>query len=287
LGRRVSKSYRGKVTRWVWDGDKPLHEWNSLEVGPGTDAVHDMVTWLFEEERYTPVGKIEGEQHYGILTDHLGTPLQMHDQHGQQVWATELNSYGQVRQREGEATACPFRYQGQYEDVETGLYYNRFRYYDPEVGQYVSQDPLRIGGGWALYGYVLDTSKWIDPFGLTKQCPPNGNLKTFTSDDPYVADLANKIEARYPGHVVAVNKPILRPDGTTFTDFDIETQNAVIQVKSKGKGLANQMARTETVTNKVVIGYGPKLKPSVVKEIEGRGGLVTKDESLLLDVLKP
>nr|GFC18477.1 type VI secretion system Vgr family protein [Tanacetum cinerariifolium] len=66
----------------------------------------------------------------------------------------------------------------QYEDVETGLYYNRFRYYDPEGGQYISQDPIGLAGGTHLYSYVHDTTAWIDPFGLTP-CPakrPGGHL---------------------------------------------------------------------------------------------------------------
>ena len=62
---------------------------------------------------------------------------------------------------------CPFRYQGQYEDAETGLYYNRFRYYDPEMGNYLSQDPIGLAGGNpTLYGYVEDPNTWIDVFGL-------------------------------------------------------------------------------------------------------------------------
>ena len=227
-----------------------------------------------------------------MVADHLGTPLALYDARGEQDWAAHLDSYGAVRQGRGQGAgpevACPFRYQGQYEDVKTGLYYNRFRYYDPEGGQYISQDPIRTGGGFALCSYVSDTAMYLDPFGLSGQlCPPSGTTRTFTSNDPYVADLANKIEARYPGHVVAVNKPVYRADGSLLTDFDIETQNAVIQVKSAGNGLADQMARTATGTNKVVIGYGPKLKPSVVKSIERQGGLVTKNESLLLDILKP
>jgi uncharacterized protein RhaS with RHS repeats len=51
--------------------------------------------------------------------------------------------------------------------VETGLYYNRFRYYDPEAGQYISQDPIRLTGGESLYRYVHDTTSWIDEFGLS------------------------------------------------------------------------------------------------------------------------
>ena len=62
---------------------------------------------------------------------------------------------------------CPFRYQGQYEDSETGLYYNRFRYYSPDEGMYISQDPIGLAGGNpTLYGYVCDPNGWVDVFGL-------------------------------------------------------------------------------------------------------------------------
>ncbi|KGR89734.1 RHS repeat-associated core domain-containing protein, partial [Lysinibacillus boronitolerans] len=61
----------------------------------------------------------------------------------------------------------PFRYQGQYEDVEIGLYYNRFRYYDPDVGMYTQPDPIGLAGNNpTLYGYVRDPLMDIDPFGL-------------------------------------------------------------------------------------------------------------------------
>jgi YD repeat-containing protein len=53
LGRRVSKSYQGRVTRWVWDGDKPLREWTSLEVS--AENVAELVTWLFEADSFTPI----------------------------------------------------------------------------------------------------------------------------------------------------------------------------------------------------------------------------------------
>lgn len=60
---------------------------------------------------------------------------------------------------------CPFRYQGQYEDEETGLYYNRFRYHSSELGGYISQDPIGLTGGLYLYGYDCDLNIWIDIFG--------------------------------------------------------------------------------------------------------------------------
>ena len=62
----------------------------------------------------------------------------------------------------------PFLYQGQYYDFETKLAYNRFRYYSPETGAYISQDPIGLAGGNpTLYGYVFDPNSWIDPLGLS------------------------------------------------------------------------------------------------------------------------
>ena len=80
---------------------------------------------------------------------------------------------------------CPFRYQGQYEDSETELYYNRFRYYSPDEGMYISQDPIGLAGNNpTLYGYVFDSNTEIDPFGLdilyhyTNQSGMEGILQT-------------------------------------------------------------------------------------------------------------
>jgi RHS repeat-associated protein len=93
----------------------------------------------------------------------------MYDGDGKQTWSVEYDVYGKIRKRSvGGVVDCPFRYQGQYEDEETGLYYNRFRYYDANAGVYVSQDPIRLTSKKAnLYSYVKDSNIWIDYFGLT------------------------------------------------------------------------------------------------------------------------
>ncbi|MBO0359104.1 DUF4280 domain-containing protein [Hymenobacter sp. BT186] len=166
LGRRISKSYQGQTKQWLWDGNTPLHEWYAPDSLVTSAA--DVVTWVFEDDSFTPVGKLQGNAQFSIIADHLGTPLEMLDQYGQQAWLAELSSYGRVRQLKGEAQACPFRYPGQYEDLETGLYYNRFRYYDPESGQYVSQDPLRLkSNNPNLYAYAHDPTSWVDLFGCS------------------------------------------------------------------------------------------------------------------------
>jgi RHS repeat-associated protein len=58
------------------------------------------------------------------------------------------------------------RFQGQQEDGETGLFYNRFRYYDPDAGLYLSPDPIGLAGGLRPFGYVPNPTGWIDPLGL-------------------------------------------------------------------------------------------------------------------------
>jgi RHS repeat-associated protein len=105
----------------------------------------------------------------------------MYDSHGTQTWSCELSSYGEVRNITGTRGDCPFRYQGQYEDVETGLYYNRFRYYDPNIGNYLSQDPIGLAGGNpTLYGYVGDDNSQTDVFGLHLNTnAANGNFGVY------------------------------------------------------------------------------------------------------------
>nr|WP_244143596.1 RHS repeat-associated core domain-containing protein [Burkholderia multivorans] len=73
------------------------------------------------------------------------------------------------------------RFQGQQEDEETGLHYNRHRYYDPSSGRFVSKDPIGLDGGINVYQYADNPTGWIDPLGLAKRCgcpcgvEPHGN----------------------------------------------------------------------------------------------------------------
>ena len=95
--------------------------------------------------------------------------MEAYDEEGKKVWERNLDIYGRVKTEEalGKKNFIPFRFQGQYEDEETELYYNRFRYYDSQQGQYTQQDPIGLAGGNpTLYGYVYDTLCELDPFGL-------------------------------------------------------------------------------------------------------------------------
>lgn len=149
------------------------------------------ITWLFEEGTFVPNGKLVGEQSFSIQSNYLGTPEVLYNADGKVVWNAELDAYGDVQNLVGERTDCPFRYQGQYEDRETGLYYNRFRYYLAEEGMYISQDPIGLDGGIKTYGYVHDPNTWVDILGLAG-CPPKVKRK-------------NKIDLRKRGAAAAFN----------------------------------------------------------------------------------
>ncbi len=159
LGRRIRKSFAGTTTQFVWDGNVPLHEWQEVAADAGKA---DVTTWLFEQNTFIPAAKLAANgESFSIVSDYLGTPLQAFDNNGNKVWEQELDIYG--RQRKRPSSFIPFKYQGQYADKETGLYYNRFRYYAPRTGAYISQDPIGLAGNNpTLYGYVKDANDMLE-----------------------------------------------------------------------------------------------------------------------------
>jgi RHS repeat-associated protein len=125
------------------------------------------ITWIFAPDGFSLLAKLVGGRNYSVIVDHLGTPMAMFTEAGEPVWQCELDGYGAPRGKQSSTLICPFRWPGQYADEETGLYYNRFRYYSPEMGTYLSQDPIGLLGSLGLAQYALDPSRQADPFGLT------------------------------------------------------------------------------------------------------------------------
>jgi len=190
LGRLIEKVFDGRVYRYLWDGDVILHEWDYAESDrPNTvvtetgevtldrpEPVENLITWVYDSDSYVPTAKIVGDRHYSIISDYIGRPVQAYDDNGNVVWQANYDIYGNLRNLHGSRQFIPFRQLGQYEDEETGLYYNRFRYYDPKIGNYISQDPIRLAGNNpTLYGYVGDCNIELDALGLSLALPcPNG-----------------------------------------------------------------------------------------------------------------
>jgi RHS repeat-associated protein len=107
----------------------------------------------------------------------------MFDEKGVQTWGAELDIFGAVKNLQGDRSDCPFRYPGQYEDGEIGLYYNRFRYYDADGGEYVSQDPIGLlGGNPNIYAYISDPIIETDSLGLAGCYSGSLNKKASSMD---------------------------------------------------------------------------------------------------------
>ena len=133
---------------------------------------------------------------YHYVCDHLGTPQLLMNQGQEVVWEAEAKAWGETRvishASADEQVINNHRFQGQYYDAESQLHYNTFRYYDPELGRFISQDPIGLFGGINLYQYAPNPVEWVDPLGWKKSAIPtiregfaswfnNMDVDTFTS----------------------------------------------------------------------------------------------------------
>ena len=124
------------------------------------------------EQAKTPLLKI-----YHYHCNHLGTPQELTNQDGDVIWLSYDRAWGGSFETIykpqfidnyalQESELQPIKFQGQSLDVETGLHYNRFRYYDSDVGMFISRDPIGLLGGNNVFQYAPNPIGWIDPFGL-------------------------------------------------------------------------------------------------------------------------
>ncbi|EIM3142556.1 RHS repeat-associated core domain-containing protein, partial [Escherichia coli] len=115
------------------------------------------------EPEYTPARKV-----HLYHCDHRGLPLALISEDGNTAWRGEYDEWGnQLNEENPHHLHQPYRLPGQQYDEESGLYYNRNRYYNPLLGRYITQDPIGLAGGWSLYAYPLNPVNGIDPLGLS------------------------------------------------------------------------------------------------------------------------
>lgn len=189
FNRRTSKTVEGQTTEYLWQGNKLIAE---------TDNQQHWQTFLYEPGSHRPMATIVGSSRvnspkvrtYWYQNDHLGTPHSLTDSQGNTVWRGQYSAYGQLTEEwtppdtrdehPQPKVNNPLRFQGQYEDAESGLYYNLNRYYDPGIGRYLTADPIGLRAGLNNYHYVdSNPISYIDPLGLDVI-----NTKTSTKPEP-------------------------------------------------------------------------------------------------------
>jgi RHS repeat-associated protein len=174
VNRRNAAGDRRRVSfsRFLWDKDKVVHEIRESADERGDPVVHEK-TYCYDENRGHPLAEKEdvvrgdrrdsGEWFYHV-NDPIGTPEHMVDAAGTVACALTRTAWGRTTTTGRASTEL--RFAGQYDDVETGLHYNRYRYYDPDLGRFISSDPAGGLPDTNAYRYVINPINWVDPFGL-------------------------------------------------------------------------------------------------------------------------
>ena len=195
-----------QTTLMLWDGNRQAQEYTDTHVFTTVYEQNSFepvarLVWLKDEllkaandeiknaerESWEDAPKlIPSMQVYHYHNDHLGTPNELTNQQGEVVWLADYEAWGntakvvwrkeKLEQLQVSADELqPIRFQGQSFDTETGLHYNRFRYFDPDLGMFTSRDPIGLDGGNNVFAYAPNPTGWIDPFGLAKSKNKNPN----------------------------------------------------------------------------------------------------------------
>ncbi|MGB9178336.1 MAG: RHS repeat-associated core domain-containing protein, partial [Pyrinomonadaceae bacterium] len=147
FGRRLWKRSGEIRVSYIWAGEYLVRE---VKEDGSLSSAQD---YLYYPGTYTPLStRIDGKVYY-YHTDHLGTPRRLTDPYGNTVWSADYDAFGEARVKT-HLIENPLRFPGQYFDQETGLHYNRFRYYSPILGRYLSRDPVTYLSGLNFYAYA-------------------------------------------------------------------------------------------------------------------------------------
>lgn len=192
LGRRLFKETGDNRTLFYWDGDalvgetvvsiKPpaepksetegyyvvdLAQHRKKEQGPAPQKLRE---YVYYPGTFEPLALMNGmgdvQQVYHYHNDPNGCPTRLTDVSGEVKWGASYTAWGAIARLHVNEMDNPIRLQGQYEDGETLFTYNRFRYYDSNIGSFITPDPLGLKAGMQIYQYAANIFGWIDPLGL-------------------------------------------------------------------------------------------------------------------------
>lgn len=137
FGRRLWKDVGGARTYFLYADEGLIGEYDGTGQEIKTYGWKPGSTWSTD-----PLFMKEGGEHYFYHNDHLGTPQKMISVTGATVWSAIYSSFGKAQVVPTSTLESNLRFPGQYEDAETGLHYNYYRYYQPLIGRYSRIDPL-------------------------------------------------------------------------------------------------------------------------------------------------
>ena len=209
--------------------------------------------------------------------DHLGTPQELTDAQGEIVWSAHYQAWGEAKEAITEAARVagirnPIRFQGQYLDPETGLHYNRHRYYDPQIGRFIAKDPIGFAGGLNVYQYADNPVGWVDALGLAPcKCLPK--CTDYLGGRPQ-----NESEmARELSRIIGVNSV---PFSTTSTQGHIDLQGSSHFDKKSGIDIPTPHVQTRKIN------IGPNGQVTTSKKSEITRPATVQDIRLAREIAK-
>lgn len=228
LGRRTRKTFGQAWTEYYWDTDRLAAEVHSSGRTRVYVYVDDfaLTPWLMIDYDSPDAEPASGTLHY-LVTDQRGAPVAALDASGEQVWSAELAPYG-LAEVVGDLEVS-LRLAGQIYDPETRLCYNRFRYYCPELGRYIEEDPAGTGGGVNLYAYTCCPLVGFDPQGLAKCKICGGKHKTEDHPTKKVATPPGARQERSKGTQGRAQVDLMLREGTLKIVGSVNYQRAVKQ----------------------------------------------------------
>ena len=307
FGRRLSKERQDKLawtstdpkrTHFVWDGSRLLQEY----------TYKGCYTYIYtDQDSYEPLAQVfdnakDGKQYFAYFhTDQIGIPREMTDIHGNLLWYGEYTAWGRLKKDERiyKDAHQPFRLQNQYFDEETGLHYNFFRYYEPDTGRFINQDPIGLFGGDNLYSFGNQVLDFIDPLGLKiyghrkngtfrKKPGPKSKKKSAgkgeciqNKKDGDAREALHKedLDAQYGADRILSQKHLRNKKGEIVSDpLTGESRKLDFVIKGAGK---NGGGHAQEVTSKTASKSSQLAKE---ERIRGVGGVYVRDGKSLVHV---
>ena len=184
FGRRTRKIFAGRTTEFFWNTDQLVAEQNHdgrvrIYVYPDAICLTPLMFIEYDSVEAAP----ETCRRFFVFSDQIGTPCRIEGESGSVVWSARIDPYGFAQIPANASIEFNLRFPGHYSDGETGLFYNRFRYYDPRLGRYLQSDPWGIAGGYNLYAYCHNPLLQVDVRGLGEEDDPECNPHADDEED--------------------------------------------------------------------------------------------------------
>lgn len=228
LGRRLCKETAGHKTWFGWDGDALVQ-----------DVIDGCAReFVYRPESFEPLAMLGAtDSPLLYINDPNGCPTRLIDGTGKIQWSASYAAWGGLTQLHLNRVDNPLRLQGQYADSETGLHYNRHRYFDVFLGAFVSADPIGLSGGANTYQFAANAIAWFDPLGLSCWSTARKNFWKNEAKLNKAKYSANNLARMAQGKAPKIRAQVMKNGQKITKDVSMELHHVGIPQRVGGAGV--------------------------------------------------